>query len=431
MKQPDYPEHGKQHLSLLSRRFLLKPDGRLQGRHWLTLLGTAIGVFALLTVSSVMNGFAQDMQRRIVGTRAEIRIFRSDRHPITDYQLLMSRIHQSHPYLQVAPVVRNELMLLKDIAMAPTVNFGIDLPLQQKVSPALRPIDQRALMQNRDRWLQGILNTSFSPDLFEQGGIIIGSDLAQSLSVSIGDTLQLVSPLGQRFTPFGLMPLSKPLRVVGVFIAGMPEFDRLYSFVPLPVGQYFSRYDAAIDQLELRTDRPSRLVSVTKALQKEFPGYTVENWSSFDRSLYNAMHFEKYLMLVVLGFLFILAAFNMSGNIYKTIVQKRRSIGILKAIGCPDREITGIFLRQGLYLSCAGILGGLLLAFVFLWLQARFGLIRLPVGNLPSLVLPVQIKWQDALIIPLVSLAISWVSIYLPASKAGNVNIVSLLRERS
>ncbi len=428
---PDLNEPGSvnKSQSWIAHKFVVAQNGRIQGRHWLTFSGIALGVFALLAVSSVMNGFDKDMRQRIIGTRSELRLSTQNGSPLSRYEELQTRL-EKHPSIKaVSPIVRNELMLVKGTAMAATICFGVDLKRQQAVSPVLQPLSPEELNRSSSHWIQGIISSKPTVERFDRDGIILGSELAQSINAMVGDSLRLIAPLGTIPTPMGMLPRMRSVRVDGIFVAGMPEYDRLYSYVPLSVGQYFSAYDNAIDHFDLKSNNPKRLFQTTRLLQKEFPDHKVENWSSFDTGLYGAMRFEKYLMLVVLGLMFILASFNMTGNIFKTIVQKRKAIGILKTIGYRDEEVVGVFLRQGLFIGISGILAGVLFALLILTLQSRFSLIQLPVGNMPNLILPVDMRLADFIIIPLVALVVILFSIYLPARRAGRINPITLIRE--
>ncbi|HOV16636.1 MAG TPA: ABC transporter permease [Candidatus Cloacimonadota bacterium] len=429
MSRTAYHKMRNRSLGLLAQRLLFSGKGKIPGRHWLTFCGITLGVFALLTVSSVMNGFDRDMRQRIIGTRAEIRIEGTFGTPINNYPLLVEKLARL-PYVKAfSPVVRNELMLVKDEALAATVSFGIDLKQHQKVSPVLLPLFTDNLPSAKNQWLQGLVNGNPTPASFDQNGIILGAALAQSLDANVGDTIQLISPLASQPTPLGMLPKTKKMRVDAIFIAGMPDYDRLYSYIPLSAGQFFSGYENQIDQVELKADNPNQLKKITARLRKDLPDYKVEDWSAFDTNLYGAMKFEKALMLTILCLMFIIAAFNMSGNIFRTIVQKRRLIGILKTIGYRNKDLVQLFLRQGLSLAIAGILCGILLSLILLQLQANFGFIHFPVGDQPDLVLPVFIKLSDYLLIPLAALLITFLSILLPARQAGKIDPIPLIRE--
>ncbi len=416
-------------LGFVASRFLTSGKGKINGRHWLTFCGICLGVFALLTVSSVMNGFDQDMRQRVIGTRAELRLESRTKAPLQQQDKLLPALLKQPAIKAASPVVRNELVLVNSRGMAATVCFGIDLTAHRKVSPVLLPFSAEMRHKSDSQWIQGIVSGNPDASALETGGIILGSELALSLQAAVGDTLQLLSPLGTVPTPFGMLPRTLPVRVEGIFIAGMPEYDRLYSYISLESARFFSGYTDEIDYIDLKSNDFRRLFSITRSLQKAFPGYKVENWSAYDSSLYNAMHFEKYLMLVILGLMFVIASFNMSGNIFRTVVLKRRSIGILKTLGYTDREVVGLFFRQGLAIAVTGICVGILLALALLSIQSATGFIQLPVGNMPNLILPVYLKLQDFILIPLVALLITTLSIWLPSRKAAAVEPVSLIRE--
>lgn len=417
------------YLGWLAGKLLSGRRNKIAGGHWLTFSGIALGVFALLTVSSVMNGFDQDMSQRVIGTRSEIRLDNPDSSPLRHYQAILGQIKQQPGVRAAAPVIRNELMLVKGSGLAATVCFGIDLEQHRQVSRVLEPLNLKQVLDPGREWNQGIINGNPQQSDLAGGGIILGAELARSIEAAVGDTVRLVSPLGSVPTPLGLLPKTRALRVCGIFIAGMPEYDRLYSYVDLGTAGFFSSYQGQIDHIDIVTRAPDRLTQVTRQLAGAFPKLRIENWSQFDSSLYAAIHFEKYIMLVILGLMFVIASFNMSGNMFRNIVRKRRSIGILKTLGCRSGDIIALFVRQGLIIALAGILAGILLSLLALFLQARFGIVHLPVGNLPDLVLPVDIRWQDYLAIPLAALLLTGLSIYLPARKAGQVDPIVLIRE--
>jgi ABC-type lipoprotein release transport system permease subunit len=133
-------------LKFITGKFLLNPQGKIVGRHWLTFAGMALGVFALLSVSSVMNGFDKDMRQRIVGTRSEIRLDNKDARPLENYEELCKQLENRPDIMGVSPVLRNELMLVNGSAMAATVCFGIDYERQpypaSDSQPGVEPVFQ-------------------------------------------------------------------------------------------------------------------------------------------------------------------------------------------------------------------------------------------------------------------------------------------------
>ena len=192
----------------------------LKGRHkifftfsnMLSMFGIIIGVFSLLVVSSVMNGFDSDMRRRVIGSKAEIKIHHADYSPISNYQAVADKIAAQEEVLAAAPVCESELMIQKGQNLSASVCFGIDFSRHRKITDLLDKI---------------VVGVPEKEDL-ENDGIIIGLDLSLTINATVGEYVQLTSPIGTEPSPFGLLPRSKKLKVVGLFASGMPEYDQVY-----------------------------------------------------------------------------------------------------------------------------------------------------------------------------------------------------------
>ena len=203
----------------------------------LALTGIVIGVFSLLVVSSVMNGFDTDMRNRVIGSKSEIKVHKADFSPIYNYPQLERFLESFAGVKAVSAVCENELMLQNGNLLASTVCYGIDFIKQSRISNIF------------DKVIIG------EPDsiALQENGIIIGLDLSLSLNVTVGEYLQVSSPAVSEPTPFGMLPRSKKLKVVGLFISGLPEFDRLHSYISIKNGQFFAGLEKAVTQLELKT----------------------------------------------------------------------------------------------------------------------------------------------------------------------------------
>jgi len=395
------------------------PIGRA---HYLTVAGILLGVTALLCVSSVMNGFRADIRDRIIGSLSEIRISAADGNALAEPYQVADRLRSQG--FKAAPVIRNELVLKRGGELATTLCFGIDPALQAGISGALMP--QKGYAPNQP---QGMLAGNIQSEAFAAGGIALGSALAMKLGVTIGDEVQLLSPIFTVPTAFGMIPRVRTLKVAGIFSAGMPDYDLTFSYVPLDVARFFSGYGDEADYVEVKTPDFDRSEAYARSLRKSLAGYRVDDWSSFDASLYSAIRFEKYLMFVLLLFMYVIASFNLTGNMLKAIVQKKRELGLLQALGYTEPDLRGLFLRQSLILSTLGIVGGLLLASLLLWLQLRFGIIRLDIGDIQPQALPVRVFWQDYLLVVLASYGITILSVILPLRRLKNINVIELIRQ--
>lgn len=387
--------------------------------HYFTITGICLGVCALLCVSSVMNGFRNDIKSRIMGTLSEIRLQSHDTAPITDYNSVIKKL-QNKGY-SASGVVRTELLIKYGSVSVPAVCFGIDPYQHQAVSTILKN-------QQSNNPKDGIIAGALNPSNFNAGEVILGAGLASQLGVYIGDTIQLVSPVFNIPTAFGLLPKVYSLNVAGIFSAGMPEYDQSFSFVPLSVAQFFNGYEDVVDYIEIRSSHPDRSKHNMLSLTRELPDYRFDDWSSFDSSLYTAIQFEKFLMFVIILFMFIIASFNLTGSLLKMISQKKRELGLLKALGYKEEELRNLFLWNGIILSSIGIVGGVVIGSLLLWFQHRFGLIQLPINGGESIILPVKLSVADYLSVIIVSYVLTFISVILPLKRLKEINAVELIR---
>lgn len=397
-------------------------SGLIDRSHWLTVAGITLGVTALICVSSVMNGFRADIMGRITGTLSEIRISDPEGSPLKGYGSLIDQLDSDG--FKAAPVIRNELAIRRGDAIFTTLCFGIDPQRHPQVSRALQP---PTTVGGTDT--QGLLAGNVMGPDFSEGGIALGAGLAARLNVFPGDEVQLLSPMFDVPSAFGLLPRVRSLRVAAVFSAGMPEYDETFSYIHLDTARYFSGYTDEIDHIEVKTPNFHRSAQYARELRGEFPNLRVEDWSAYDSSLYGAIRFEKYMMFVIMLFMYIIASFNLTGNMLKSISQKKRELGLLKAFGYQENDLRDLFLYQSLILSTLGIVLGLVIATVLLLIQNTFGVISLDMGNAGRMPLPVRFAALDYLVVVLVSYAVTLLSVILPLKRLKRINAVELIRQ--
>ncbi len=393
----------------------------LSRSHYLSLAGISLGVMALICVSSVMNGFRYDIRNRIVGTFSEIRLSNIDGSTIATYPQLVKQLQAKG--FHASPVVRNELLLKRGFVIIPSLSFGIDLPLQQSVSGTLQKPEMKG-----EEVMQGIVAGKLDTTDFRQGGIVLGAGLAAKLGAYLGDDIQVLSPMFSVPTAFGMIPKVRYLKVLAIFTAGMPEYDQSYSYIPFSEACFFASGSDAADYIEIKTPSFSHSQRYLHQLRNLFPDYQLEDWSSFDSSLYAAVRFEKFIMFVIMLFMFIIASFNLTGNLLKAISQKKRELGLLKALGLSDRDLQRLFMIQSLILCSLGIIIGLGAGSALLLLQKYTSLVKLGMGDTGAITLPVKMMAVDYLLITVVAYVITVLSILVPLQRIGKINAVELIR---
>ena len=379
----------------------------------LSLWGIIIGVFAILVVSSVMNGFDSDMRRRVIGSKAEIRIYDSKFNPISDYRKLTEKLDQLGYVKKSTPVCEMELLLQNRKNITSTLCYGIDLDSHRKVTDILKNIR---------------VGNPTSSDL-QNDGIIIGLDTSITLNATVGEYVNLSAPIGTEPTPFGLLPRTKKLKVIGLFISGLPEYDKLYSYISLSNAQYFLGLNDEVTGIELKTLQAEtshlKADKIGKILGKD---YIVEDWSEFESNLFNSIKMEKIVMFLVLGLMILITSMNMTGNFIKLVAEKKTELGILKAIGTADRKVIRIFITAGLIIGIIGAFWGTITALLLVTAQHQWRFIKIPVPGFPLHWLPVEIRITDFILAPLFAVIISFFTTLHPAKKTAAIDPIKIIR---
>lgn len=386
----------------------------LKGAHLLSLIGIIIGVTALLVVSSVMNGLRDDMAARITDTKAEIKVYRSDMRAIDDYASIIKVIEENRNVTAVSPVIRNELLIQKGEMITAVETFGIDPQRHTLISGVGNHVRVGSL---------NALNT-------ETDGIVIGIDLSMSIGATVGEYIMASSPIKSEPTPFGLLPKTKRLKVVGIFLSGMPQYDKSYTYLSLNNGRFFSGYDNEVDMLQVKIDNPNRSERVAAQLQNVLGSdYLAEDWSVFDSSLFEAMKLEKIVMLTVLALMLVISGFNMACSSIRMVAEKRIDIGILKAIGMKTRDINTSFMMTNMIIGISGIITGVVISAIFVFVQENYKIIAIPVPGFPMHWLPVSPSGWDFITVILLVLAITILATIIPLRKIRKMEPISVIRQ--
>lgn len=359
-----------------------------------------------------MNGLEKDITERIIGLHSEIKIYAKDFTPLANWQHIEEEI-KNKAITGISPIVQAELMLLHEKKVSGTICLGIDLSKHDDITFLMKRIYIGAPTQE---------------ELID--GIIVGSDLALILGVNWGDELTLTSPIADQPTPFGMMPKTITLKVVGLFYTGIPEYDMKYSYTDLHTLQKFQNMDDAISYLGIKTVSPKKSLRVAKNIRKELgDSYDVLDWREFEKHLFTAIRFEKKIMFLVLVLIFLIAAFNMIGNYLKLVAQKRQDIGILKSFGAKKKDVMKIFLFNGIFIYLIGTVAGFILSLGLLAAQIKWQFIQIPISGMPFQSLPVKIELFDLILVALASFIITLLTTLIPARRTMNIDAIKVIQE--
>nr|ADB12524.1 permease protein LolE [uncultured bacterium 9F08] len=384
-----------------------------------SMLGIALGVTALITVLSVMNGFETELRQRILGMTSHATISGYGQ-PLTRWQGL-SDIADTHPeVLGSAPYIQKEGMLVHGQEVNGSILRGI-LPQQE---PKVSSVGEDMLHGSLDDLQAGEFR------------IILGVDLARILGVMPGDKVTLVTP-SANVTPAGVMPRMKRFTVSGIFEVGMYEYDSAMALIHLDDARRLFRMDDAVTGLRLKLDDMFRAPLVSRELAERLPGiYQVRDWTQYHANFFRAIKTEKTVMFVILLLIVAVAAFNIVSTLVMVVTDKTTDIAILRTLGATPRSILGIFMVQGTVIgfigTVLGLAGGVALALnvetIVPAIEQLLGQKFLPADVYYISDLPSELHWDDVAKITAVSFLISVVATIYPALRASRTQPAESLR---
>ena len=260
--------------------------------------------------------------------------------------------------------------------------------------------------------------------------IIIGAELAKNLRLAVGDDVNMVAPLGG-MSPAGPIPKSKPFRVAGIFFSGMYEYDTKFAYVTIPAAQKFLGLDDVITGIEIKVAQLERATplanKIRQALGGKKKGYDVQDWKQRNSGLFSALKLERVVMFIVLTFIVLVASFCIVTTLIMVVLEKKREIAALKAMGAANRTVLRVFLYAGTYIGTIGMLVGVLTGVGICLFLAYVGLPLDPEVYYIS-ELPVKMNARDILIVAASAEALSFVATLYPSMLAANLKPVEGLR---
>jgi lipoprotein-releasing system permease protein len=392
--------------------------------------GVALGVMALIIVLAVMTGFEEDLKEKILGTNAHIVVLKSS-GAIDDYNGLMKKLKGVSGVVAATPFIYNQVMLSTGRNVSGVVLRGIETRTDTQVTNLYKSMVEGKL---------SALDQAAPPPAAGSEpplpGVIIGKELARHLNLDTGDTVNVVSPLGN-ITPLGMIPKMKRFRVAGIFNTGMFEYDSTLAYVGLSEAQSFLGMDDTVTGIQLKVTDVYKTGEITRKINRElgFP-YYARDWMQMNKNILFALKTEKMVMFIILTLIVLVAAFGIASTLFMVVMEKTKDIAILKSMGATGKSIMRIFVLEGLIIGVTGtvlgVLGGLLVARN---LEPIVGLIQRLTGfelfskdvyyldHFPSLVIP-----GDVILISLTAVIISFVATLYPSWQASRMAPAEAIR---
>ena len=402
----------------------------------ISVIGVTLGITVLILVMSVMTGFERELQRKVIGFDAHLLL--TDNGLINGWKDLAKSAESAPGVVAAAPFVQGPVI----------VEFN-----HQRLAPKIRGIDpeREARVGDLSKFL-----VSGSLDL-SGDSTVIGSELARTLGVKVGDIVTVDSPgnLGEvidqldrlkskpgKSSAEGIdqlrqMILPTQLTVTGIFESGRYLYDSEFLLVPLHIGQELYGLGGSVHGLSVRTVDPDRAAAIRDEVRKRIPDtLSCSTWMDMNRQLFDAIAMERHVMFFLLMFIILVAAFGIMNTLITVTVQKTREIGVLKALGARTWQIVSVFLLQGMVVGLIGVASGLVLGMsliryrnqVSAWLSSTLGVEIFPRSVYQFNEIPAEVVPTDVALICVSAFVICSLAALIPAWIASRLDPVKALR---
>ncbi len=310
----------------------------------ISMIGIALGVWALIVVLSVMNGFGKELRERTLSMTAHATITGHD-GKLDDWRNVMDRVVGNRNIIDMAPYTQGEAMIGNNSRVSGAIIRGVLPEMEAKVAEV------------SDRMVSGQLT-----DLKEnEFSIILGRELASALGVFEGDKVTLITPQAS-VTPIGVLPRLRRFTVVGVFEVGMHQFDRSLALVHMSDAQKLFSTQNQVDGIRLKLTDMDEARQIGSQIERTLgDDYWVQDWTDMNSNLFKALQTEKVVMFIILLLIVAVAAFNIISTLVMTVKDKQSDIAILRTLGMTPGSLMMIFIIQGVIIGLVGTLLGILL----------------------------------------------------------------------
>lgn len=312
-----------------------------------SIAGILIGVAALIAVTSVMNGFREELFSKTMGLNGHAVAVKIG-EPFTDYEQAAARVRE-------APNVTAALPLIEGQVLVSGSQSGFGAFVRGVSEKSIKSVPLVA-----NNVIGGTLD-----GFDQQNGIAIGVGIANTLGVTVGNSITLISPRGAQ-TPFGVTPRVKSYPVSVVFELGQSAYDKSVIFMPLPEAQRFFNKRGEVDLLEIFVKNPD-MIDTAVIRQAGGSGLQVSDWRQRDSMYASMLVVERNVMFVILSLIVLVAVFNIIAGLLMLVKDKGRDIAVLRTMGATSGAIMRVFLIAGATIGFIGAALGLLFGLILSW----------------------------------------------------------------
>ena len=385
----------------------------------ISMVGIALGVWALITVISIMNGFGNELRGRILDVASHVTVTGPSGW-VEDWQSLSPVISENDSVVSHAPYIYGQGLVTLGKSVHGAMIRGILPEREGEVSILGQRLD----------------GATFNNLKKGKYNIILGEQLAYQLGASKGDKITLISPQGQS-TPAGLMPRLRRFTVVGTFSIGVNEYDSSLALVHIEDAAKLYKSVGRVSGVRLKLDDVYQARQVSAELAHAFDyRYYVSNWTQQHENFFRALEIERRVMFIILFLIVAVAAFNIVSTLVMVVTDKKADIAILRTLGMSPRNVMGIFFVQGVTSGVMGtLIGGVLGVITALnvptivpFIEGLLGHQLFPADVYVISDFPAELRWSDVSMIVVSAVIMSMLATLYPAWSASRTQPAEALR---
>jgi lipoprotein-releasing system permease protein len=381
------------------------------------VLGITVGVSALIVALALANGFRDEMREKILRGTAHINVMRADGGPINDYRSLAARIKSIPGVSHAAATTYDGAMLVGPKGAAYAVLRGLDKDSEQ------------AVKEVKEAVVEGTLASVFQSQSYagDPPGVLIGSEIATRTGLRVGEIAEIILA---NTNSLPVNPVKRSVRVAGIFRSGLFEYDSTWIHLPLELVGKFSGAPDSASVISLQLENIYEAKRIAADIRKSLGStYTTVDWEEANRPLFNALALERRMGVFIIALIILIATLNITTTLILVVVERRRDIGILNAIGADSKSLKAIFMIEGAIIGLLGALLGTFLGLLVCVFGNRYQLVSLPADVYSISNVPFHPQARDVLLAAAVAFLLSGISTIYPAHAAARVRPVEMLRE--
>ncbi len=371
----------------------------------LAFIGVSIGVMVLILSMAIMNGTAKEFEKKLFTMNYPLTIYSKFKNGLDE--TILNQLQEKHPNLMFSPYISSQAIIQSGDSMSGGMIFGV--------------------IPQKEAKINSIYKEALGDLELRKYDIITGQGISDKLYLNKGSKATLyftdLNPTG-----FSMIPKMKRFTFQESFRSGLNAYDKAYMYTSIEaLRTLLKREEGSYDGIHVYSDDAFKDI---KLIEKDLEGSGagVIGWWQQNGNFFAAMKMEKTALFIVLMLIILVASLNIISSLLMTVMSRRKEIALLLSMGASVKEIKSIFLRLGTIIGFSGILCGVVLGFIGLWVLDTFDIVSLPADVYGTAKLPLDLATSDFISIIVGAVVIVLISSYYPASRATKIDVIDVLR---